>query len=90
MKLLRLCFDRWVSVHRGAALGGCMVLGGRMVPVGLVLEDAWSEGVSQHALRQTLPPSDSYCCGQYASYWNAFLFYIFKDRFFFNFSLQIF
>ena len=27
--------------------------------------------VSQHALRQT--PSDSYYCGQYASYWNAFL-----------------
>ena len=21
-----------------------------------------------------LPPADSYCCGQYASYWNAFLF----------------
>ena len=28
-------------------------------------------GVSQHALRQT--PSDGYCHGQYASYWNAFL-----------------
>ena len=28
-------------------------------------------GVSQHALRQT--PPDSYCCGWYASYWNAFL-----------------
>ena len=30
-------------------------------------------GVSQHALRQT-PPADGYCCGRYASYWNAFLF----------------
>ena len=30
-------------------------------------------GVSQHALRQT-PPADGYCCGWYASYWNAFLF----------------
>ena len=30
-------------------------------------------GVSQHALRQTLP-ADSYCCGRYASYWNAFMF----------------
>ena len=29
-------------------------------------------GMSQHALRQT--PPDSYCCGWYASYWNAFLF----------------
>ena len=30
--------------------------------------------VSQHALRQTTPlPADGYCCGQYASYWNAIL-----------------
>ena len=29
-------------------------------------------GGSQHALRQT--PPNGYCCGQYASYWNAFLF----------------
>ena len=28
--------------------------------------------VSQHALTQT-PPPDGYCCGRYASYWNAFL-----------------
>ena len=32
------------------------------------------EGVSQDALRQTPPPADGYCCGRYASYWNAFLF----------------
>ena len=34
-------------------------------------------GQSQYALRQTHPPpppADGYCCGQYASYWNAFLF----------------
>ena len=31
--------------------------------------------VSQHALRQTpLPLAGGYCCEQYASYWNAFLF----------------
>ena len=30
-------------------------------------------GGSQHALRQ-IPPPDGYCCGWYASYWNAFLF----------------
>ena len=30
-------------------------------------------GGSQHALRQT-PTPDGYCCGWYASYWNAFLF----------------
>ena len=30
--------------------------------------------VSQHALRQTPPHQvDGYCCGRYASYWNAFL-----------------
>ena len=29
-------------------------------------------GVSQHALRQT-PPTDGYCCGRYASYWNELL-----------------
>ena len=29
--------------------------------------------VSQHALMQTLR-ADGYCCGRYASYWNAFLF----------------
>ena len=31
--------------------------------------------VSQHALRQKLPPppADDYCCGRYASYWNACL-----------------
>ena len=32
-------------------------------------------GVSQHVLRQN-PPADGYCCGWYASYWNAFLFYL--------------
>ena len=31
--------------------------------------------VSQHALTQSpsSPPADGYCCGRYASYWNAFL-----------------
>ena len=32
-------------------------------------------GVSQHALRQT--PPDSYCCGWYTSYRNAFLLILF-------------
>ena len=35
--------------------------------------------VSQHALRHT-PLADGYCCGRYASYWNAFLFRIFFQR----------
>ena len=29
--------------------------------------------VSQHALRQTPPSADGYCCERFASYWNAFL-----------------
>ena len=34
-------------------------------------------GGLQHALRQTPPPpADGYCCGRYASYWNAFLLLI--------------
>ena len=33
---------------------------------------AHNQGVSQHALRQTSP--NSYCCGWYTSYWNAFLY----------------
>ena len=31
-------------------------------------------GVAQNALRQTPLLADGYCCGQYACYWNAFLF----------------
>ena len=48
------------STLGGSALGRCLVLGGGVV--------------SQDALRQTPPGRDSYCCGRYASYWNAFLF----------------
>ena len=37
---------------------------------------AWSRGVP--APRGVWrPPRDGYCCGRYASYWNAFLFYLF-------------
>ena len=32
--------------------------------------------VSQQTLRQTPPSADGYCCGRYASYWNAFSFCI--------------
>ena len=49
-------------------------------------------GGSQHALRQTTPPADGYCCGQYASYWNAFLlsdlFCLFFGLFRFRFHLM--
>ena len=48
----------------------------------------WSRGVpalggllpggacSRGGLVETPLPPDSYCCGQYASYWNAFLFWL--------------
>ena len=50
-----------------SAPGGGLLLGwGGSAPGGLV---------SEHALRQTPPPRrDGYCCGRYASHWNAFLF----------------
>ena len=48
------------SVHRGE--GGCLVPGGS-VPGGDLLPGG--------CLVET--PPDGYCCGRYASYWNAFL-----------------
>ena len=38
--------------------GGCLVVG----------DGVWSWGPGGY------PPQDGYCCGRYASYWNAFLF----------------
>ena len=70
--------------------GGCLLPGGVCVLPGGVPGPGgvsgpwgvWSQGggsapgglLSQHALRQTHPGRDYYCCGRYASYWNAFLF----------------
>ena len=46
-------------------------------------------GVSKQALRQTPPlPADGYCCGRYASYWNAFLL-IFKIHCYFHWNFTI-
>ena len=64
------CLVLGVCSREGSALGGWGVPGPRGSP---------PRGfVSEHALRQTPlsgdpPGRDSYCCGQYASYWNAFL-----------------
>ena len=43
-----------------ACSGGCLVAGVCMV---------WGKGLPGET-----PPPDGYCCGRYASYWNAFLF----------------
>ena len=64
------------QVSRGGAWsGGCLLLGWggvcSWVGEGLLLGGGL---VSQHALRQTPPGRDGYCCGRYASHWNAFLF----------------
>ena len=55
----RILYIDW-QTRMGALGGGCLLLGGGVVP--------------QHALRQRPPGRDGYCCGRYASYWNAFLF----------------
>ena len=59
--------------------GGCLLWGGVPAPGGVPVlgvpapgEGACSGGVP--ALRGVETPRDSYCCGQYTSYWNAFLF----------------
>ena len=63
----------------GLLPGGVPGLGGESAPGGvpgrggLLLGGAWSGGVcSEGCLVET--SLDGYCCGRYASYWNAFLF----------------
>ena len=74
------------SVHGGVpgpgVGGGCLVLGKVSAPGGGVLAwsgGAWSRGVSAPGGLVQTPP-DGYCCGRYASYWNAFLLCDLKSR----------
>ena len=53
----------------GVCSGGCLLWGCLLLGVGLLPGRVCSWGVWR-------PPSDGYCCGRYASYWNAFLFHI--------------
>ena len=77
-KLRRLCFHRHLFVHRGV----CLVLGG-LLRGGLLQEASalgrgvWSQGGLYPSMHWGRPPPrrDGYCCGRYASYWNAFLFF---------------
>ena len=77
MKLGRLWFYKYLSVHRGggrwgSAPGRCLVSGGVPGPGG-VPGRGWGVGIT--ACTEADPPGrDGYCCGRYASYWNAFLF----------------
>ena len=59
-KLRRLCFYTCLSVHGGGS-AQCML--GYQPPEQTL-----------PGSRQPPPPADGYCCGRYASYWNAFLF----------------
>ena len=56
--------------------GGGLVLGGCLIPGGLVRAVHGPVGglVPVECLVET--PLDSYFCGRYASYWNAFLYFI--------------
>ena len=56
-KLRRSCFHRRVTIHGGRVPG----------PGG----GAWSGGPGLWGC--LVPGRDGYCCGRYASYWNAFL-----------------
>ena len=70
--------------------GGCLLLGGGAwsgggvpAPGGVCSGGAWSRGCLLGwvpGLGGLLPGGPGYCCGRYASYWNAFLFVFVKER----------
>ena len=54
----------------GVWSGGCLLGGGVPAPGGMLVPGGvWSGGMVPGG-----DPPDGYCCGQYTSYWNAFLF----------------
>ena len=61
----------------GSGPGGCLLGGGGLVgPGGCLLGGGLVLGGSGPGYVETPPPqADGYCCGRYASYWNAFLSY---------------
>ena len=73
-----VCLSRWgVPGPRGGAWswwGACFA--------GVWSPGVWSRGVPAQGwvlVQGVVPggdPPDGYCCGRYASYWNAFLFYL--------------
>ena len=69
-----------VSAPGGVGSPGSHLGGGLQAHTWGVSRPTPGGGLSQHALRQTLPPADGHCCGWYASHWNAILFgYIFMQ-----------
>ena len=74
-----ICLQVCVCPRGGAWSGGCLVWGG-LVPWGAWSQGgAWSRGClvpGWGCLVLGVPggdPLNGYCCGRYASYWNAFL-----------------
>ena len=59
------------SVHRGGCLPQCML--GYTPPQEA---DTPQEAETPPGSRHTPREADGYCCGRYASYWNAFLFLV--------------
>ena len=95
MKLRRLCFYRRVSVHRGwvsaprgSVPGECLLWGVSAprgsAPVGGVCSRGVSAPGGSAPGGSALPPPgrDGYCCGRYASYWNAFLFICISGKYY--------
>ena len=68
------------SALGGPALGGCLLWGVPALGGGVpALEGMWRD----------TPTCDGYCCGRYASYWNAFLlYYKFNILYFLELSKQ--
>ena len=78
-------FQTHTQGFRGLAKGGLQAhtWGWVSRPTPRVVSKPTPRGVSQPTPRGCIPgcteadpPTDGYCCGRYASYWNAFLFII--------------
>ena len=71
--------------HPGGKLRGLAWGVSRPTSAGGLQAHTWEAGLyrSMHWDRHSPSAADSYCCGQYASYWNAFLF---ESEFPFTFS----
>ena len=67
-------WDKVIFLHLFVILftGGCLLPGGLVQGVGMCLVRGGASSWGVCLVETPLPP-DGYCCGRYASYWNAFL-----------------
>ena len=69
---------RWYpSMPCSRSRGGVPAPRGVPAPAGCLL---WGRGACSGGGWVETPPADGYCCGRYASYWNAFLFILSTGR----------